>query len=200
MQWFSAVVRDNADKDKRLRLRLRIPELYGDDDAPEWVAPLLPGGLVFGVPAKDSIVLVLYAEGSLRWVGCEVGGKRKLPSDLADGYPRRAGFFSSIGDARVVLEDGERGQPARAYVLAGEVRVASSIRARVEKMILGDTFLGDYITVRNVVVAFLTSCQSAVTAANVAAYATTAVSALNAAAPAGSAPATRYEAAVGRVE
>lgn len=192
MRWYSARVADNDDRDRRLRLRLEIPELFGDAVHEAWVEPLrVPGW--WHVPPIDAVVVVLREDGGrLLWAHQATGARSEAPEELRSGYPGRAGLYSPEEEARVVLDDA-----GVAYLLAGEVRVASSTTAAVQAMVLGDDFLRDYATFRSAIGAFMFSSQTATTAPQIAGYAVTAHGLI---ASIKDTPADNYKAQVGRVE
>jgi uncharacterized protein involved in type VI secretion and phage assembly len=73
---FRGFVVDNADPQKRARLKLRVPSVLGEQDS-DWALPCLPfGGLadqgLFAVPELDAQVWVEFEEGDIHrpvWVG-----------------------------------------------------------------------------------------------------------------------------------
>lgn len=108
MSWYTAVVNDNRDPDRRGRLRLVIGGLTGSAVYPSWVVPMLPGGAAKGaagfvwIPPVNSIVLVLQTgPESIRWCFGPVEGNAKLPASLTDDYPNTAGFTSPGGDVAI---------------------------------------------------------------------------------------------------
>ncbi|MGE5205784.1 MAG: phage baseplate assembly protein V, partial [Chlamydiota bacterium] len=74
---YRAFVADNADQENRGRLRLRIPDVLGNDVVSGWALPCAPYGGTAGqgffyIPDKDAGVWVEFEQGNLDypiWVG-----------------------------------------------------------------------------------------------------------------------------------
>ena len=144
MTWYTAVVNDNRDPEKRARLRLVIGGLTGSAVYPGWVVPLLPGGAgdraagLVWIPPTGSIVLVLQTgPEAVRWCFGPVEGSAKLPAALTDDYPNTAGFTDPAGAvafaagrslARVTVPD------------TGQVRLGDA--GADQSVMRGDAFLG----------------------------------------------------------
>ena len=111
--YYTAIVVDVEDPDELGRLRLIIPELYGDGatEYPGWIPPRVPAGAGAGagwwfVPPVDSIVLVERTPaGDLRWTGGTWGQVNEVPAFLAANYPRRSGFTSPEGGHSLAMDE-----------------------------------------------------------------------------------------------
>lgn len=143
MTWYSAVVVDNQDPDQRGRLRLRIPGLLGPDAvAPDWIPARVVGGAheravgLWWCPPVDAIVLVEVDGYRMVWSGGEISGSTKLPAELLEGYPRRAGLTSPGGGTRVFLDDQSPGfgvvLPEGAKALIGSANAAIAVARHPE--------------------------------------------------------------------
>lgn len=142
MRHYAAIVSDNADPDKRGRLKLEIPGLL-DGVHPEWIDPRAPSGPAsVWIPRKDDRVIVERSEGGdLRWSGGLVIGAA-LPDVFRKDYGERHGIASADGAAAVVLVNG-----GGILVLAGSsgtITLATGEDARTEPVVLGDTFGGSW--------------------------------------------------------
>lgn len=87
---YRAFVADNADQENRGRLRLRIPDVLGNDVVSGWALPCAPYGGTAGqgffyIPDKDAGVWVEFEQGNLDypiWVGtfwAKPGGTTEVP-------------------------------------------------------------------------------------------------------------------------
>lgn len=142
--WYTAVVTDNADPDKRGRLRLKVAGLTGDEEWPEWVEPALPAPAMNGaigwwwIPPKDALVLVeRYRPDALRWRGGTSGGRWRLPTELSTDYPKRAGFTDPSGTTVLALASSKAVLKAQEVLLGGE-------QDATEAALLGDKFVSKF--------------------------------------------------------
>lgn len=87
---YRAFVADNADQENRGRLRLRIPDVLGNNVVSGWALPCAPYGGTAGqgffyIPDKDAGVWVEFEQGNLDypiWVGtfwAKPGGTTEVP-------------------------------------------------------------------------------------------------------------------------
>jgi uncharacterized protein involved in type VI secretion and phage assembly len=87
---YRAFVADNADQENRGRLRLRIPDVLGNNVVSGWALPCVPYGGTAGqgffyIPDKDAGVWVEFEQGNLDypvWVGtfwAKPGGTTEVP-------------------------------------------------------------------------------------------------------------------------
>ena len=113
-RYYSAIVIDNDDPERRGRLRLSIPELLDEDASthPEWIPgrfPSGPGGGVFWIPPRNAVVIVEVVDAErLRWGPATLGAENSIPVELATDYPTRSGITSPDGGALIYLaESGE---------------------------------------------------------------------------------------------
>lgn len=91
---YRGFVVDNADPEKRARLKLRVPSVLGDQDT-DWALPCLPfGGLadqgMFLVPEVDAQIWAEFEEGDLQrpiWTGTFWQQESDVPSEAALEQP-----------------------------------------------------------------------------------------------------------------
>jgi len=91
---FRGFVVDNADPQKRARLKLRVPSVLGQQDS-DWALPCLPfGGKadqgLFAVPEADAQVWVEFEEGDIHrpvWVGTFWQAEADVPAPAALSPP-----------------------------------------------------------------------------------------------------------------
>jgi hypothetical protein len=148
---YTATVHDNSDPDRAGRLQLVIPQLFDDQQAyPEWIDGVFLAGPpssvgLFWIPPVGAIVSVFdYGGGSLRWSAGELGGVQRLADVFAaaSSYPNRAGFTSPAGD-RVVLLDDSAKVAALLAGAGGTVELRRTLEGSTERVILGDSLIGE---------------------------------------------------------
>jgi uncharacterized protein involved in type VI secretion and phage assembly len=91
---YRGFVVDNADPQKRARLKLRVPSVLGEQES-DWALPCLPfGGFadqgLFAVPVVDAQVWVEFEEGDLHrplWVGTFWQAEADVPAPAALSPP-----------------------------------------------------------------------------------------------------------------
>lgn len=112
---FRGTVVDNKDKQKRGRLKLRIPSVLADQDS-DWALPCLPyGGYdqqgMFMVPQIDAQVWVEFEEGDIHrpiWVGTFWQQDTDVPKDAAKEEPTTRLFQTKSG--HILQFDDEEGE------------------------------------------------------------------------------------------
>ena len=112
---YRGIVIDNADPEKRARLKLRIPSVLADQDT-DWALPCLPyGGLdqqgMFMVPDVDSQIWVEFEEGDIHrpiWVGTFWQQESDVPEDAAKEEPTTRLFQTKSG--HILQFDDEEGE------------------------------------------------------------------------------------------
>jgi hypothetical protein len=117
---YKGFVVDNADPDKRGRLRLQIPSVLGKDVVSGWALPCAPFGGADGqgfffVPDNKAGVWVEFEEGLLDypiWVGTfwsKPGGKTEVPQPGGDQSPPTSKIIKTINHT-IELADAEGGE------------------------------------------------------------------------------------------
>lgn len=108
MRYYSAIVTDSADPDKRGRIKAKIPALL-DGPWHDWIDVWAPLGLAgVWVPRVDDVVIVARQDGgALRWLGGTLeGSSRAWPDPFRKDYGQRHGVASADGAACLVLVSG----------------------------------------------------------------------------------------------
>ena len=140
MRYYSAIVKDSDDPDKRGRIKAEIPALL-DGQWHDWIDVWAPLGLAgVWVPRVDDVVIVARQDGgALRWLGGTLeGSSRAWPDPFRKDYGQRHGVASADGAACLVLVSG-----GGVLLLAGPqgtITLATGEDARVEPLVLGQTF------------------------------------------------------------
>lgn len=109
---YRGFVVDNADPDKRGRLRLRVPSVIGEEET-AWALPCFPygGGAGYGffaVPPVDSQVWVEFEEGEISqpiWTGTFWQKKGDPPPEATAGEKPTAHVLKTPGEHILVLDD-----------------------------------------------------------------------------------------------
>jgi len=107
---YRGIVVDNADPDKRGRLKLRVPALLGETDT-DWALPCFPcGGLAnqgwYAVPQVDAQVWVEFEAGDLNypiWTGTFWQQAGDVPSEVQD--PPSTTLLKTPKGHKLLLED-----------------------------------------------------------------------------------------------
>lgn len=120
---YRAFVKDNADPERRGRLRLSIPSVLGPDVVSGWALPCAPyggrdGRGFFFVPEVDDGVWVEFEAGLVDypvWVGtfwAKPGGTTEVPAPARDQQPPTSKLIDT-GKHAIELADAEGGEALR---------------------------------------------------------------------------------------
>lgn len=113
---YRAFVHDNADPENRGRLRLKIPEILGNDVISGWALPCTPyGGAAnqgfFFIPENEAGVWVEFESGLLEypiWVGtywCKPGDASEVPSPGDEQSPPTRKIIRTLKGNSIEMED-----------------------------------------------------------------------------------------------
>lgn len=97
---YRAVVKDTVDPEKRGRIRVECPAVYGQGNISKWCLPCFQAG-VFSIPPKNSLVWIEFEEGDKNnpiWVG--VFYTKTAFSELfdAEGYDPKCVYIRAYKD------------------------------------------------------------------------------------------------------
>ncbi len=153
IRYYSARVADNDDPQHQGRLRLEVPAYTGPGVVPtRWIAPRLPAGAgpgavgLWWVPPIDALVVVEVdagGQGTMRWLGAELGQVNTLPEVFVTNYPLRSGLSSTGGGVALVLDEATgdlMAIPAAGFVRLGAedaddfVALAALVNARFDAL------------------------------------------------------------------
>jgi uncharacterized protein involved in type VI secretion and phage assembly len=113
---YAAFVVDNADPENRGRLRLRIPNVLGNDVVSGWALPCLPYGGApnqgfFFIPENDASVWAEFEGGNLDypiWVGSfwsKPGGTTEVPTPADSQSPPTRKIIRTLKGNSIEMED-----------------------------------------------------------------------------------------------
>jgi len=122
---YRAVVKNISDPEKLGRIKVKCPDIYGEDNSP-WAWPCLPyGGFselgMFFLPELESGVWIEFEQGNITnpiWVGCwwtKLRGTNEVPQNSQDKYgshkmiKTKSGhsieFYDEASNEKIIITD-----------------------------------------------------------------------------------------------
>lgn len=105
----TATVTSNKDPAKAGRIKVELADLDGQE-YPEWLEPILPGGLWVCIPEPGDTVECVLPEGEdkiefaseVKYRGVVLDPANPVPSEFKTNYPNRRGFKTRAGHLLIV--------------------------------------------------------------------------------------------------